>query len=172
MTVSSIIQNRHSVRAYDPAKKISEEDLAKIIEAAHNAPSAHNQQPFHIYRLKSREARDKINQCWSRKFLDDAAEILLVVGEEEQAWVFKDGRNNSVYIDTAIATAYMEMQAWELGIGSLWVCAIDREKACELFGLEIGKRTPINLLVLGYEPENATPKNRIRKGLSELYSEL
>lgn len=96
----------------------------------------------------------------------------MVVGEEEEAWVYKDGRNSAVYIDCAIATSYMEMQAWDLGIGSLWVCAFDREKVCELFGFEMGRHTPVNLLVLGYEPDGVSKKPRLRKSLSAFYSEL
>lgn len=172
MSVASIIRDRHSYRAYDPSRKISEEDMALILEAALNAPSAHNRQPFRIYRLKSAEAREKIYRCWDRAFLRDAPEILMVVGEEEEAWVYKDGRNSAVYIDCAIATSYMEMQAWDLGIGSLWVCAFDREKVCELFGFEMGRHTPVNLLVLGYEPDGVSKKPRLRKSLSALYSEL
>lgn len=172
MTVSSAIQDRYSVRAFDPEKKISEKDMATIIETARVAPSAHNQQPFRIYRLKSQSAREKIAECYDRTWLNDASDVLMIVGEEKEAWVYKDGKNSAVYIDVSIATTFMQLQAWELGIGSVWVCAFDREKASELFGLEMGTHTPIALLVLGYEAEGHTRRPRNRKELSDLYSEI
>ena len=172
MNVHTAIQDRYSVRSFDPARKIPEETMSQIIDAARVAPSAHNKQPYHICRLKSDEAREKISRCYDRKWFRDASDILMVVGEEEEAWVYNDGRNSALYIDAAIAVTFMQLQAWELGVGSVWVCAFDRELAARLFGLEMGRRTPITLLVLGYAPEDFTPRPRVRKPLGELYSEL
>ena len=172
MNVQTAIQDRYSVRSFDCEKKIPEEVVSQIIEAARVAPSAHNKQPFSIIRLKSDDARNKISQCYDRTWFRDASDVLMVVGEEEEAWVYNDGRNSALYVDAAIATTFMQLQAWELGVGSVWVCAFDREKACELFGLEMGKRTPVTLLVLGYAPDTFEPRPRVRKSTEEIYREI
>lgn len=146
--------------------------MALILEAGHLAPSATNAQPWHFYHLKSEEAREKIHSCYKPGWFADAAEVVLIVGEEDQPWSYKDGLNNALYIDAAIATSYMQLQAWELGIGSVWICAFDRLKCAELFGLKMGERTPIALLALGYASADHTPRPKTRKPLSEVLTTL
>ena len=47
----SLIDNlnwRHAVKAYDPSKKVSEEHIAQIVEAARLAPTSSGLQPFKV----------------------------------------------------------------------------------------------------------------------------
>lgn len=172
MTVASTINARYSVRQFDPNKKISEKDISLILHAVVMAPSAQNRQPYHIYRLRSSEAKDKMQMCYDRDWLRGASDILLVVGKDHEAWTYTDGMNTSVYVDAAIAVSYMQLQAWELGVGSVWVCAFDREKASQLFDLQGKNETPIALLVLGYEAEGYVRRERNYRDISELMTTL
>ena len=53
---------RHAVKAYDPTKKVSQENIDKIVEAARLAPSSSGLQPFKVIVISSQEVKDKLVQ--------------------------------------------------------------------------------------------------------------
>ena len=59
----SLIENlkwRHAVKAYDSTKKVSEEDLNKILEASRLAPTSSGLQPFRVILVENQELREKL----------------------------------------------------------------------------------------------------------------
>ncbi|GEJ47198.1 MULTISPECIES: NAD(P)H-dependent oxidoreductase [unclassified Chryseobacterium] len=59
----SLIENlnwRHAVKAYDPTKKVSQEDLNTILEAARLAPTSSGLQPFRVIVVESQELKEKM----------------------------------------------------------------------------------------------------------------
>lgn len=59
----SLIENlnwRHAVKAYDPTKKVSQEDLNTILEAARLAPTSSGLQPFRIIVVENQELKEKM----------------------------------------------------------------------------------------------------------------
>ncbi len=59
----SLIENlkwRHAVKAYDPNKKVSEEAIDKIVEAARLAPTSSGLQPFKLLIVENPEVREKL----------------------------------------------------------------------------------------------------------------
>ena len=59
MDFIEIAKKRYSVRSYQD-KKVEEEKLHKILEAAHVAPTAANLQPVRLIAVQSREGLGKI----------------------------------------------------------------------------------------------------------------
>lgn len=51
---------RHATKAYDPLKKVSSENIDKIIEAARLAPTSSGLQPFRIIVVENKELREKL----------------------------------------------------------------------------------------------------------------
>ena len=51
---------RHAVKAYDPSKKVSQENIDKIVEAARLAPTSSGLQPFKVIAISSQEVKDKM----------------------------------------------------------------------------------------------------------------
>jgi nitroreductase / dihydropteridine reductase len=51
---------RHAVKAYDPTKKVSQENIDKIVEAARLAPTSSGLQPFKVIVVSSQEVKDKM----------------------------------------------------------------------------------------------------------------
>lgn len=59
----SLIENlkwRHAVKAYDSTKKVSEEDLNKILEASRLAPTSSGLQPFRVILVENQELKEKL----------------------------------------------------------------------------------------------------------------
>ena len=60
---------RHAVKAYNPEKKVSQEDLNKILEAARLAPTSSGLQPFRVIVVENQDLknllpRSILEQIW------------------------------------------------------------------------------------------------------------
>jgi nitroreductase / dihydropteridine reductase len=53
---------RHAVKAYDATKKVSNENIDKIIEAARLAPSSSGLQPFQLVVIQNQEIKEKLSK--------------------------------------------------------------------------------------------------------------
>ncbi|WP_366183955.1 NAD(P)H-dependent oxidoreductase [Flavobacterium ovatum] len=51
---------RHAVKAYDSTKKVSKENIDKIVEAARLAPSSSGLQPFNVIVVENQELKEKL----------------------------------------------------------------------------------------------------------------
>ncbi|KKO52472.1 nitroreductase family protein [Paenibacillus sp. DMB20] len=56
----SVIQERHSVRQYDPTVKISREEMKEILADATLAPSSSNLQPWRFLVIDEQELKEKL----------------------------------------------------------------------------------------------------------------
>lgn len=61
----SLIENlnwRHAVKAFDPSKKVSEEDIEKILEATRLTPTSSGLQQFRVLLVTNPEIKEKLAQ--------------------------------------------------------------------------------------------------------------
>ncbi|WP_417736837.1 oxygen-insensitive NAD(P)H nitroreductase [Rosistilla oblonga] len=59
-------KNRYSAKAYDPSRKISDQDMEKIKELLRYSASSVNSQPWHFILASSDEAKEKIAKSTDR----------------------------------------------------------------------------------------------------------
>ena len=147
-------RDRWSVRKFAP-EQIRDDDMARILEAGRNAPSACNYQPQRILVLQSPEAIAKIRSLTHWAF--NAPTVLLACADTAMSWKNVDGCD-SAEVDTAIALDHMMMEAWELGVGSTWVRGFDARVMHAAFGLPATWKV-VALMPMGYPAENARPSN-------------
>ncbi|ANU22521.1 nitroreductase family protein [Planococcus donghaensis] len=57
---NDIMNNRRSIKQYDPTVKISREEMSQIIEQASTAPSSINMQPWRFVVIDTEEGKEKI----------------------------------------------------------------------------------------------------------------
>ena len=67
MDFEKLCAERYSLRKYAD-RPVEAEKLEKVLEAGHNAPTAHNLQPQRILVMQSREALEKAEECTACKF--------------------------------------------------------------------------------------------------------
>lgn len=60
MALTDDLQWRHAVKAYDPTKKVSKENIDKIVEAARMAPTSSGLQPFKLIVVENQEVKKKL----------------------------------------------------------------------------------------------------------------
>lgn len=63
MSFLSQLSWRYATKRFDPTKKVSEDDLQKILEAIRMAPSSFGLQPFHFYVIRNPEVKEKISSA-------------------------------------------------------------------------------------------------------------
>ncbi|MBD3903283.1 nitroreductase family protein [Chryseobacterium sp. Ch-15] len=77
----SLIENlnwRHAVKAYNSTKKVSEEDLNKILEAARLAPTSSGLQPFRVIVVENQELKEKmVKDAFNSEVMRDCSHVLV-----------------------------------------------------------------------------------------------
>lgn len=69
---------RHAVKAYDSTKKVSEEDLDKILEAARLAPTSSGLQPFRVIVIENQELKEKmVKGALNPEVMRDCSHVLV-----------------------------------------------------------------------------------------------
>jgi nitroreductase len=157
MSFQDLIRRRYSVRAYRP-EPVSEEALARILEAGRLAPTAANRQPFRVVVLHAAGRREALGRVYARPWFVEAPIVICVCGVPAEAWVRKDGRSH-LDVDAAIVMDHLILAATDEGLGTCWIANFDAEAAREVFELRPGE-VPLLLTTLGRAADRPTAKER------------
>ena len=175
MNFYEIAQNRQSCRSYDATRSVEEEKLTAILETARLSPSACNGQPYHITVCRG-EAAQKVAKATQsmgmNKFASDAP-VQLVISEmpyvKSAALGAKVKGNDYRSIDIGIVAAYITAEACAQGLSTCILGWLDDAKIREICGLDGAVRL---VITLGYAKEGDKLRNKKRKELSELVTNL
>ncbi|MEC4113407.1 nitroreductase family protein [Myroides pelagicus] len=78
----SLIENlnwRHAVKAYDPTKKVSQENIDKIVEAIRLAPTSSGLQPFKVIVVSDQSVKEKLVEgALNPECMRDASHIIVL----------------------------------------------------------------------------------------------
>jgi len=172
MDFLEIAKMRQSCRKYDTNRKVEEDKLNSILEAARLSPSACNSQPYFITVCKG-EVKNQVAKATQgmgmNKFATDA-DVILVISEnnysKSAAIGAKIKHNDYRSIDIGILSAYITAQATSLGIGSCILGWFDNNKIREICELSNDVRL---VITLGYASSDDKLRIKNRKDNSELF---
>ena len=168
MEFYSLIAQRESIRNFDPVRKVGPEVLQRILEAGRLAPSAVNFQPWQFWVVSSPEKLEGVRACYKLPWFQDAPQVLIVVGDLNQAWVRKYDGYNSLETDLAIAMCHLVLAAENEGVATCWIEAFQPELLKEALGLKENERV-FAMTPLGYPKDDFAKKNnKQRKPLAEI----
>lgn len=154
MNFMELAADRYSVRSFSD-KPVEQEKIDLILKAAQLAPTAVNFQPQMIYVLKSEAAIAKINRLC--RCIYGAPLVFLICSDERKTWKSQSEPGYSAgEMDCSIVCTHMMLEAWELGVGSVWVRLFDVNKVAKAFDLPPYIK-PICLLPVGYATEDCKP---------------
>ena len=144
---------RYSVRKFEN-RPIEKEDLQKILQAGHLAPTGCNNQPQRVLVMQSEEAISKLRKCTKCHFGAPAA--MLICYNKNEIWTRPyDGKNCGVS-DACIVTTHMMLEAANIGVGTCWVMYFDPAAMRKEFAIP-EELEPVALLVMGYPAKDAKP---------------
>lgn len=163
MDTLETIMARHSVRGYRP-DPVDDDTLTRLLEAARQAPTAANRQPFRLIVLHTRGREEEIRRIYGRAWFVEAPLVIAVVAVPGEAWRRVDDKPYDE-VDATIAMDHLILAAASLGLGTCWVAAFDPRAAREVLGLPDDVE-PIAFTPVGYPAKD--PAATSRRPLAEL----
>lgn len=159
-----VVQERYSVRDFDPSAEVSPEDLNAVLEAAIRSPSAGNCQAWHFYVVRDPELREGlVGAAYGQQYISQAPVAIVVCADAQQSAERYAQRGRELYClqDTASAIAHILLAAVALGLGSCWIGAFDEARAARVLNLPVRHR-PVAIVPIGKpakKPAVRTPRN-------------
>lgn len=157
MDVFEAIAARYSVRGYKP-DPVSDEALHQVLEAARQAPSAANKQPFRIVVIQTKGREDELARVYGRKWLLQAPLVIAFIAVPGEAWRRMDDKPYDE-VDATIAMDHLVLAATALGLGTCWIAAFDPAAVRDVLGLPDDVE-PIALTPLGYPDRDRAATDR------------
>ncbi|MCT4616545.1 MAG: nitroreductase family protein [Marinifilaceae bacterium] len=156
-----IIHKRKSVRSYTD-KKVSQEDLLKLVKAGMAAPTAVNKQPWAFIAIDNREVLDQLAEGLPyAKMLKKATAAIVVCGDTDKAL---EGWEEIFWVqDCSAATQNILLAAESIGLGAVWTAAYPAEDRMQtvIDILNLPKHIiPLNVIPIGYPKGEQKPKNK------------
>jgi len=123
MTVSELIRTKRAVRQFT-TNPLSQEAIRTILDAGRRAQSSKNTQPWHFIAIRDRATLHQLAQCGAYAgHLAGAPFAVALVASTADSF------------DLGQAAAYMQLAAWDLGIGSCIASMWEPEKAKAILGI-------------------------------------
>jgi len=161
MEVYESIMTRRSIRQFTE-KTVSIQVYNKLLQAAMQAPSAHNAQPWHFVVIDNREIMKEIARFHRyASMLNHAPLAITVCGD-----LNIEKSVEYLALNCAAATQNILLVAHGLELGAVWLGIYPRpERMAELSNLlELPESiVPISLLAIGYPAEEKRAENRFRE---------
>ena len=127
MDIAQAIRLKRAVRAY-ASKPVSDEIVAQILYAGRRAQSSKNTQPWHFIAIRDRKILQELAQLgtYAGHLAHAPLGIAIITPDPAQRW--------SIMFDAGQAAAFMQLAAWELGVGSCIASIHNPEPARPLLG--------------------------------------
>ncbi|HLO31310.1 MAG TPA: nitroreductase family protein [Anaerolineales bacterium] len=164
MNVLEAIRTKRAVRKFEE-KPLPDEAIQTILNAGRRSQSSKNEQAWQFIVIRDRSVLKALSECGtSAGHLAGAALAVAILTPDPTA-------KFQTMFDAGQAAAYMQLTAWELGIGSVPASIYEGEKAREILGFPPEWHLRI-ALSFGYPLDQAklstAPKRGGRKTLDEL----
>ena len=156
MDVSEAIRAKRAVRKFNN-ESLSSDQVRAILNAGRRAQSSKNEQLWHFVAVQDRTTLERLAKCgeWAGHLAGAALGVAILTPDPTDKF--------QTMFDAGQAAAYMQLAAWELGIGSCIASIYDGDKAREILGFPTDLHVRI-MISFGY-PADATKLNEPpRKG--------
>ena len=161
MEFYKVINERKSIRKYNVNKKIPDEVLDRILNAARIAPSACNIQPWHFMVIKDNKKKEKLKGAYRQDWFWTAPVIIVGCVDVNKAWIRGDGVSYAE-VDLAIAMDHLILAATNEGLGTCWIGAFNEIKVKDILNIpdyiKVVAMTPLGFAA---EEVKASPRKSI-----------
>lgn len=158
-----LIKNRRSIREF-AQREVSDELIARILEAGRWAPSGMNNQPWRFAVIRDRELKELVSRLTKYGRIIRSAEVLIGVFFDTSAGYHRT--KDTLSMGASIQNMLLAVEA--LGLGAVWLGEIlkSEEKLKGLMEAPDGYEL-MAVIALGY-PFGPHPEPVERKPLNEL----
>jgi nitroreductase len=162
--VFEAIRTKRAVRQFQE-KALPEEVVLAILNAGRRSQSSKNSQAWQFIAMQDKEVLKAVSTCgeWAGHIAGAALAVAILTPDPVEKF--------QRLFDAGQAAAFMQLAAWELGVGSCPASIYDAEKAREILGFPADWFLRF-VLSFGYPLEAgkliAAPKKGGRKSLDEV----
>ncbi len=83
-SLQELMQTRRAVRLFDPHRPVTDEQIAKLLEAVRWAPTGYNLQPTHVVLVTQSSQREAmVKACMGQRQVRDAPLVTVLCGDRE-----------------------------------------------------------------------------------------
>lgn len=164
MNVSEAIRTKRAVRKFQD-QPLPEDVIHSILNAGRRSQSSKNEQAWQFIAIRDQSILKALSECgqWAGHLAGAALGVAILTPDP-------DGKFQ-VMFDAGQAAAFMQLAAWEMGVGSVPASIYEHEKAREILGFPSEWHLRI-ALSFGYpldeEKLSAAPKKGGRRPLQDI----
>lgn len=164
MNVSDAIRLKRAVRQFRP-DPLPDDVIRTILNAGRRSQSSKNTQPWQFIAITDKAVLKALSECgeWAGHLAGAALGVALIHPDPTQKF--------QIMFDVGQSAAYMQLAAWELGVGSCLASIYDPDKARQILGFPADLTLRI-ALSFGYpldeEKLSAPPRPGGRRSLDEI----
>ena len=127
MNVSEAIRLKRAVRNFT-SEPLPEEVVHAILNAGRRSQSSKNSQPWHFIAIRDKAILQALSECgtWAGHLAGAALGVAILTPDPAEKF--------QTMFDAGQAAAFMQLEAWELGVGSCPASIYEPEKARQLLG--------------------------------------
>lgn len=127
MNVSDAIRLKRAVRNFKETP-LPEATIRAILNAGRRAQSSKNTQPWHFIAITDKEILKQLSECgdWAGHLAGAAMGVAIIHPDPAEKF--------QTMFDVGQAAAYMQLAAWELGVGSCLASIYQADKARQVLG--------------------------------------
>lgn len=164
MNVSDAIRSKRAVRKFQ-GTPLPDDTVHAILNAGRRSQSSKNNQAWQFIAVRDRDILKALSQCgeWAGHIAGAALCVAILTPEPTEKF--------QTMFDAGQAAAFMQLAAWELGVGSCPASIYEPEKAREILGFPAEWHLRIALsfgYALDEEKLSAPPKKGGRAAFEEV----
>jgi nitroreductase len=157
MEVARAIREKHAIRSFLPAP-ISDPVATEILRAGRRAQSAKNSQPWHFIAVRERATLESLSRTGNWAGHLAGAALGVVIATPDPAKKF------TIAFDAGQAAAFMQLAAWELGIGSCLASLYETAEVRRILGLPPEWHAHVAISFGYFDPEKQPPSGVLHPG--------
>lgn len=164
MNVSDAIRSKRAIRKFQD-RPLPEDVVRAILNAGRRSQSSKNEQAWQFIAIRDRSILAALSECgpWAGHLAGAALAVAILTPDPTAKF--------QTMFDAGQAAAFMQLAAWELGVGSVPASIYEAEKAREILGFPPEWHLRI-ALSFGYplqeEKLSAPPQKGGRRSLEEI----
>jgi nitroreductase len=164
MNVSDAIRTKRAIRKFQD-KPLPDDVIRAILNAGRRSQSSKNEQAWQFIAIRDKSILRALSQCgtWAGHLAGAALGVAILTPDPEGKF--------QIMFDAGQAAAFMQLAAWELGVGSVPASIYEAERARGILGFPPEWHLRI-ALSFGYpldeEKLSAAPKRGGRRSLEEI----
>jgi nitroreductase len=164
MNVYEAIQKKRAVREYKD-RKLPDDAVNRIINAGRRAQSSKNTQPWHFIVIQDKSTLKALSELgnWATHIAGAAMAVAIITPNPDTRF--------SIMFDAGQSASYLQLAAWELGIGSCLATIYETEKARALLGIPEDFHIRI-AISFGYPADESVMVRPLKKGGRKPFDEV